>query len=273
MAKRNRSITAKTKAMRKREGRGQGHGANYKPELRIQDVSSIGLATRDRGWKTKRIHHLMSKLEWMFFYILEWSPIVSDIREQFPLDLEETLAIAKSLGITHPTDPRTKESVVMTTDFVISLKSRVNTVLHARTIKYANKLSSRRALEKLEIERVYWANRNVDWGIVTELDVDPIVTANIEWIHFHYRSINLSPINKKQIRMVEAYLAPRLISNKEPLRTLTDACDEALALKVGSSMAIVRHLIANRRLQIDMSKPIQPERCLVLIATPTIMLS
>jgi TnsA endonuclease N terminal len=152
MAKRNRSITAKTKAKRKKEGRGQGHGASYKPELRIQDVSSIGLATRDRGWKTNRIHHLLSKLEWMFFYILEWSPVVSDIREQYPLDLDETLAIAKSLGIAHPTDPRTREPVVMTTDFVITIKSRVNTVLHARTIKYTNKLSSRRALEKLEIE-------------------------------------------------------------------------------------------------------------------------
>lgn len=37
------------------------------------------------------MHHFLSKLETNYFYWLDWSPIVSDIREQYPLlPLEET---------------------------------------------------------------------------------------------------------------------------------------------------------------------------------------
>jgi len=271
VAKRNRSITAKVKERRRKEGRGLGRGADYKPELRIQDVSSIGLATRDKGWKTGRPQHFMSKLEWVYFYILEWSLIVTDILEQFPLDIDETLAIAKSLGIAHPTDPKTKEPVVMTTDFIVVVGNRTNEIRYARTIKYMNKLSSIRVLEKLEIERVYWTYRDVDWGIVTELDVDLSLAGNVEWVHFHYRAMTLAPIKEILIRNIESYLAPRMLSEKLPLRHLTDECDSALSLKPGSSMAVVRHLIANRHLEVNMSKPIQPEGYVPLIKKPAIL--
>jgi ABC-type multidrug transport system fused ATPase/permease subunit len=70
-------------------------------------VASQGLASRIKGWKTGRVHHLLSELETSYFYLLEWSLSVLDIREQFPLlPLEETLAIADQCGIAHPNDPR-----------------------------------------------------------------------------------------------------------------------------------------------------------------------
>ena len=135
MAKRKRSITQKVKDRRKKEGRGLGTGKDYKPELRIQDVSSIGLATRVLGWKTGRIHHFMSKLELRFFYSLEWPCWVVDIREQFPLDPEETLAIANELGIRQPRDPKTRETVVMTTDFVVNERNGIQEDIRAYTVK------------------------------------------------------------------------------------------------------------------------------------------
>ncbi len=271
MAKRNRSITAKVKDKRRKEGRGLGRGAAYKPGLRIQDVSSIGLATRDKGWKTGRPHHFLSKLEWMYFYVLGWSLIVTDILEQFPLDIEETLAIAKSLGIAHPKDPKTKEPIVVTTDFVVVVGNRTNEIRYARTIKYINKLSSIRVMEKLEIERIYWTYRNVDWGIVTELDIDLILAENVERIHFHRSAMSLAPIKKNLIRNIESYLAPRMLAESLPLRQLTDECDSTLSLKPGSSMAVVRHLIANRRFEVNMDIPIQPEGYVPLIKKPTIL--
>lgn len=271
MAKRNRNVTPKVKERRRKEGRGLGTGKDYKPELRIQDVASIGLATRDRGWKTGRVHHFMSQLEWLFFYILEWSTQVLDIREQFPLDLDETLAIAKRLGIRHPTDPKTKEPIVMTTDFLITIGNTTHSVMVARTIKYGNKLTSRRVMEKFEIERVYWTSRSVDWAIVTEREISREFAANVQWVHFHRDLATLAPITEATVREVETYLAPKLVSQKTPLRCLTDECDRALALKSGTSLAVVRHLIANRRLETDMNKGIQPERILLLTAKPIIL--
>lgn len=74
-----------------KEGRGQGHGSDYKPWINIQDVPSLGRVSRIKGIKTNRQHEFLSDLERNFFYLLEYSNNVVDIREQFPLlPLEET---------------------------------------------------------------------------------------------------------------------------------------------------------------------------------------
>ena len=95
MAKRKRETTRTVIERRIEEGRGQGTGVDYKPWLVVQDVSSRGLVHRIKGWKAERVHHLLSNLERDYFYLLEWSLSVTDIREQFPLlPLAETLEIA-----------------------------------------------------------------------------------------------------------------------------------------------------------------------------------
>jgi hypothetical protein len=52
---------------------------------------------------------------------------------------------------------------------------------------------------------------------------------------------------------------------------LTDECDQTLMLPVGTSLAVVRHLLATRRLEIDMNIGIQPEKVLLLTAKPIIL--
>ena len=55
--------------------------------------------TRIKGWKSGRVHHLLSLLELRWFYVLDWNLEVIDVREQYPLlPLEETLAIAADRG-------------------------------------------------------------------------------------------------------------------------------------------------------------------------------
>lgn len=105
-----------------KEGRGSGIGADYKPWLNIQDVSSLGGSTRLKGIKTNRQYEFLSDLERNHFYLTEYYNFL-DIREQFPLlPLEETIVIADELGLKHPTNPKTNEPVVMTTDFEFNLK-------------------------------------------------------------------------------------------------------------------------------------------------------
>lgn len=56
MAKRRRAIDDASVARRLSEGRGQGERGSYRPWLTIQDVPSLGLASRVLGWKTGREH-------------------------------------------------------------------------------------------------------------------------------------------------------------------------------------------------------------------------
>ncbi|MHB1419807.1 MAG: TnsA endonuclease N-terminal domain-containing protein [Bacillota bacterium] len=152
MSKRKRTTTSATIERKAKEGRGQGHGSGYLPWLTIRDVPSQGLSTREQGWKTGRVHHFLSQQELRYFYILEWSP-------------------------------KTKESVVMTKDFLIDVRMNGATELKARTVKLAKDLNSKRANEKLEIERTYWQELGTDWGIVTENEIPESLASNVRWVH------------------------------------------------------------------------------------------
>jgi TnsA endonuclease-like protein len=269
MAKRRRENGKKAQTKRAREGRGVGTGSNYKPYLFIHDVSSIGLASRDWGWKTNRVHHFLSRLELKFFYTLEWRPDVHDIREQFPLDLNETLAIANQLGVRHPRDPKTKDYVVMTSDFVTTVRNGFIDEQHVRAVKYEKDRERDRVKEKLEIERVYWEEiRGLDWDVVTENDVNATLAANVEWVHGHRDVEWLTPLTAKDVARVEAILTPRVWQGGFRLRDLTNECDILLGFESGSSLSVVRHLIANRRWEVDMSIRIMPPLPLILTGEP-----
>ena len=82
MAKRRYGLDEDKIARFAKEGRGQGHGADYRPWLTIQDVSSRGLSSRIKSEKTGRDHHLLSDVETDTFLMLDWSDVVTDIREQ-----------------------------------------------------------------------------------------------------------------------------------------------------------------------------------------------
>ena len=81
-----------------KDGRGQGRGRDYKPWLTVRDVSSSGRSHRVHGYKAQRTHHLLSDLELSVFLLLEWHSGTTDIREQFPLPLDVTRAVAEDAG-------------------------------------------------------------------------------------------------------------------------------------------------------------------------------
>lgn len=156
MAKRKREngIRSETDIFEK-----QKYGSEYKPALLIQDVASTGRVSRVKGIKANRMHSLLSDLERDYYYCLEFCDDVVDIREQFPLQLEQTQLIAEELGLNHPRHPKTKELFTLTSDFCITLKNGNNII---RTIKPKDKLLKKRAIEKFEIERLFWERNNVN---------------------------------------------------------------------------------------------------------------
>jgi len=160
-----------------RMGRGQGEGKEYLPWLNVQSFSSRGIVSRIKGIKTQRVHHLFSRNELYYFYLLECQDDVIDIREQFPLiNIELATNIAAEAGIRYPCDRKSNFPYVLTCDFMVTTSAG----LKARTIKCSAELSNNRVLEKLEIERRYWKKYGIDWRIVTEREVDFADAKNIE---------------------------------------------------------------------------------------------
>lgn len=260
MAKRNRGLSDNAIRKRRRRGYGSGEGAGYKPWLTIQDVPSKGQVNRCYGWKTGRAHHLMSRNELRYFYLLEWSPLVTDIREQFPLwPYRETQEIAREFGVEHPTPPG-GGTVVMTSDFRITFGEGKEAV---RTVKESAALDDERALQKLDIEREYWHRRGVDWGVVIAEDIPLGMVENIEWMHPYFGSGSIG-LEAEDLPTVARYLTDEVLPGGDALANIARRCDDHLGLARGTCLALAHHLLATRRWQTDMSTRINPARPLVV---------
>jgi hypothetical protein len=190
-----------------------------------------------------------------------------DIREQYPLlPLEETLAIARTLGVEHPKDPATKHPIVMTTDFVATITANGKRFDQARAVKYAEELGSVRTLEKLEIERRYWQSRKVDWKVITERNISPVAAKNIEWVHAYRRLKDFSSLAPAIAAKAIAGLTESVSQQNRPLRDITLEIDDRFGLEFGTGLALARYLIATRRWHVNIQQPINAGQCLILLS-------
>lgn len=240
-----------------KEGRGLGIGSEYKPWLKIQDVASLGRSTRLKGIKTGRQHEFLSDMERNYFYILEFSNCVKDIREQFPLlPLEETKTIANELGIEHPKNPKNGEYIVMTTDFLITEETDGQLINLARTIKAKNDLLNRRISEKFEIERVYWQRRNVSWAVVTEGEVDKAIVKNISFFLSYYDVDNLdifADMTNIEVQDLILEYIKRIIASEQTIREISSLFEQDMTLPKGTAIALFKHLLARKIISMDLS--------------------
>lgn len=252
-----------------KEGRGAGIGNEYVPWLKIQDVPSLGRATRLKGIKTGRQHEFLSDMERNYFYILEYSDSVIDIREQFPLlPLEETILIANELGINHPKHPETGEFIVMTTDFLLTVDAEDKMLERARTIKAKDDLLDKRVIEKFEIERVYWSKKGIDWGIVTEEEIDKAIAHNISYVHGYKDISNLDcfiDIETNEIKDLIYEFLKRIVDDERPMRVICSEFDNEMLLGKGSGLSIFKYLVINKVIEIDIKKRINVNQNIPII--------
>jgi len=237
-------------------GFGSGAGAGYVPWLRVQDVPSMGRSHKIQGVKIDRIHHLLSDLERAYLLVCEFSEEVVDIREQFPLlPVESTLAIAKAIGVRYPRYKTTAIPLVMTTDFLLTVKQPNGDFKSvARTIKYQQDLDGKdsvRTLEKLEIERRFWMSQNVDWTIVTEEFFTPDLIKNLGLLRRYAqipRALMDASLHSQFIEALEACKAYPW-STSECLRKIA----ARLSIPYAESRDIFFNLIWRKIIRIDLS--------------------
>ncbi|QFG00802.1 heteromeric transposase endonuclease subunit TnsA [Psychrobacillus glaciei] len=270
MAKRKRSSSVEK---RLKDGRGQGIGTDYKPWLVIQDVGSLGRSTRLKGYKIPRQFEFLSDLERNYFYLLEYSDLVVDIREQYPLlTIEETIVIADELGIKHPTDPKTNEPIVMTTDFLVTTLKDGQHEHIARTLKYKKDLMDERVLEKFEIERIYWERQGVQWGIVTELEVPKTIAHNIAFVHRYADLAMLEGFEKcstYDIEDMSIYFLQVLLAQEKTVKQIAKEMENNFGMVVGCGLSIFKYLVMTKVIEIDLSEKLDVTKILNIKAVRT----
>jgi RNAse (barnase) inhibitor barstar len=259
MPKRRRRTTAATIERWIKEGRGKGDFAEYKPWLTIHDVPSHGVVTRIRGWKSGRLHHYLSEhYELAHHYQMDWAMEVVDIREQYPLlPLDKTIFIAQKLGIRHPIDPKTKHPIVMTTDMLLTVRSGGEFRYIAHSIKPSAKLN-RRVLDKLQIEKYYHKDLDIEWRLITENQINYDLVENVKWLHSAKVLEEVAYLTNELVCELEPVLHEWIANIDKPLAKITLDLDAKMDLSMGTSMNVVRYLIANRFWEVDMRRRILP---------------
>ena len=257
MAKRNTEWTLIKYKKYLKEGRGQGEGVDYKPWLITQDFPSMGTATRVFSNKTKRMHHFFSNIQLMYFFLLDWEQSVIDIREHYPLhDLNNIFGNDEDLRLDKFIDKKNNIPYIITTTFLITFLQEGKTKHTARSIKYASELEKKITQEKLEIERRYWQAKGVDWGVVTNKDINMVKAKNIEFMHTYIKLENRKSDELESVSELSEGLYMRLKQEKNSIINILKRFDSDYDLEQGSSLSIFKYLLTNRRICVDMGKPI-----------------
>lgn len=233
------------------QNRGKGARENYKPWLTIHDFSSRGTEHRIPSILVPgKTAELFSNHEERMFYLADCSHKVCDIREQFPLDRDTTRTIANQMGVMHPAHPQTKVDIVMTTDFVMTMKG--SNQLIAIDVKEGNELEDTRVLEKLEIARRYWKKINCNWRIVTPEQVPEILLKNLLWIRSGLLGKPTPERFEGDYAEIRTAVEKGLIYQKTaPLSQACKAIESAHGLPPGTALNVAKVMVHQRALLPD----------------------
>lgn len=90
-------------------------------------------------------------------------------------------------------------------------------------------LLKEQVIEKFEIERVYWERRQIDWGIVTELEIYKGMARNISYIHdcFDIQQYDaFQNISSQHIEDLAMSLLQRILNESQSIREITNVFDK-----------------------------------------------
>src|SRR5690554_1798056 len=213
----------------------------YKPFIRTEDVYSYGTKHRALGIRSRRVHHFLSRNEYLFFLKLEFDSSVSEIYEQFPLlPVARTSEIAAELNIKHPKYIRTATNMVMTTDFLVTLTSGEN---RAYSIKPRSAIKNSRTVQKQFIEKYFWESKGVAWNIIydDELKIQRIWNLDL------FRAHAILPIDLMPARELWLNNFTNLIKEEHFARTSTliEETARLIGLNKSQSSALLLHSLWN----------------------------
>lgn len=240
-----------------KEGRGQGTGKNYKPWLYINDLSSRSRSTRIFGHTTQRVHHLLSDLQLYYFYLLEFDENVIDIREQFPLLDFHEMNISVDSSLTQKLfDSKTKVPHIFTVSFLITRVGKGQEPdYQARIVKISSELEKKSTIERLELLRRYFQKKGIDFGIVTEKEINKTFSKNIGWALAAY-DIKDYPELITNYSYLKKDMSLLILESNITFHQVFEKIENLYQLQEGLGLVLFKHLIARKYIKMDLTKKI-----------------
>ncbi len=111
-------------------------------------------------------------------------------------------------------------------------------------------------LERLEIERRYWAAKQIDFGIITQKEIPTKMVKNIEWIHSSLYTYEERGLTENSLENYCNILIDKFRDSKYSIRKITSDFDKENDVSDGTGLYIFKYLLASKHIYIDMNESI-----------------
>jgi len=239
-------------------------GKEYIPFLSIQSFSSNGRISRIKSFTSKRIHHFFSDIQTRYFYILDWVGHVSvnglvaeivDIREHYPLvDLD--IIDTSGLRLDKFVDKESKVPYVLTTTFLLTLKSDEEIFYIARSVKSKQSLEKQISIEKFAIEKKFWESKNIDFKIVTEKDYSKVLAENIAWFCNARNNRDDYGYTEAELETLSKVFLEELAIRKIMVNDFNHDFETVNNLEEGDGLFFFKYLLAMKRISVNLLRQI-----------------
>jgi hypothetical protein len=181
-----------------------------------------------------------------------------------------TVAIARELGIRHARFVGLKIPYIYTTDQLLTIDfPGRQPFLVALSVKYWSDLrgnrsapqhsknslkkARRRKFQKLRLEREYWRQLGVPWGLMTDRQVHPQVYENLEWA----LSGVLQRIREEDIALLKRFLwAWQGVAWQGRCLDEMKAIAQVLSVNIDTAIRLLKLAVFRSLLPVDLTRPI-----------------
>lgn len=224
--------------------------------LKVTTFSSKGRVSRVCSYKCKdKVVHLQSDNQMRLFMMFEWDDSIKNIEVNVEIhNIEQILNDIDNLKLYKFRDKGTGELFQLHTNFLVLLKSNDGIEKQiAISVKSVSELERKVVVEKLEIERRYWEAKGIRFAVITEKEIDKQFVNNIMWVR---DTISDKSLRDKDILAEKLYYFMQ--DNQEGIvKNILIEFDYKECIKEGTALFLLRYLIADKQIQVDMKKSIK----------------
>ncbi len=248
-----------TEKGRRKQGRGEGHGPDYSPWIKVGDYpSNVSFGSRFNGLVNGRPTNAMSLWESNLYLALERGEL-TDIRENYPLSLEETLVLASRLGFRHPVERKTGFPKALTVDYYTDARDEDGRLINkAYDVKQKSHLAFDSVMREITIKEIYFQDHDTLYKVITQRPCDSVLGKNLFLLRRHSRQY-LSVEHQREIRRMEKVLFKELANSREPYAHVCLRLDHKYGYCLGTCLSTVYYLVYHRYWMVDLTEEVRPD--------------
>jgi hypothetical protein len=102
----------------------------------------------------------------------------------------------------------------------------------------------------------FWERQEVDWGIVTELEVPKDMAHDIAYIHGYSNLLvieGFENIHIEELENMSIYFIRLLLEAKQTIRQIASDFDHNFGMSSGCGLSLFKHLLMTKVIEIDMA--------------------